>query len=319
MADRRTMSTPGRAGERGVQDLFRLYLNDIGRFAMLTADEEVELAQCIANGKDASRALTANTVPPTERANTLRTARVGAVARDTFVQANLRLVVPIARRHQTSSLPLLDLVQEGNLGLIDAVEKFDWRPGFRFSTYATGRIHHAITRAVANIGRTIRLPIYAGDALVGVQRARARLEPSLGRLATTRELAAEADLSPSTVAEVLAFNSPPRSLSEPLTAGSEITLESSLEDNSEPSPFDAVMSQHLVSIVTSMLDELNDHERALISLRFGLDRFDPAATDKRAPRRARAQGAIGRIEARALSKLRRHPSYEDAIQLLLDS
>ena len=255
------MSTPVRAGEPGDQDLLRLYLNDIGRFAMLTAEEEVNLSQRIERGKHALRAMTANTVPPTERASTLRIVRAGEEARDTFVHANLRLVVSIALRHQASGLPLLDLIQEGNMGLIDAVEKFDWRPGFRFSTYATGRIRHAIIRAVANIGRAIRLPVYAGDALVCVRRARSRLESTLGRPATIAELAAEAGLPPSKVAEVLAFDSPPVSLSDPVIVGSEIELEGSLEDNTEPSPFAAMLGKHLVSIVTSMLDGLDDRTR----------------------------------------------------------
>ena len=177
--------------ERDDEDLVRLYLTDIGQYPLLTKDDEVRLAQAIEAGREADEQL-AN--PPkglttAKRRELRRTSREGEDAQQTFVQSNLRLVVSIAKKYQASGLPLLDLIQEGNLGLMHAVEKFDWRKGFKFSTYATWWIRQAITRGIANTGRTIRLPVHAGDTLARLQKARSRLELKLGRPATLVELA----------------------------------------------------------------------------------------------------------------------------------
>ena len=179
--------------ERDDEDLVRLYLTDIGQYPLLTKDDEVRLAQAIEAGREADEQL-AN--PPkglttAKRRELRRTSREGEDAQQTFVQSNLRLVVSIAKKYQASGLPLLDLIQEGNLGLMHAVEKFDWRKGFKFSTYATWWIRQAITRGIANTGRTIRLPVHAGDTLARVQKAQARLELKYGRPATLAELGAD--------------------------------------------------------------------------------------------------------------------------------
>ena len=160
--------------ERDEEDLVRLYLTDIGQYPLLTKDDEVRLAQAIEDG-NAARA--SSTLPASlhrrQKRELRRAAREGEEAERTFVQSNLRLVVSIAKKYQASGLPLLDLIQEGNLGLMHAVEKFDWRKGFKFSTYATWWIRQAITRGIANTGRTIRLPVHAGDTLARLQKARA--------------------------------------------------------------------------------------------------------------------------------------------------
>ena len=177
--------------ERDEEDLVRLYLTDIGQYPLLTKDDEVRLAQAIEAGKEADRGArraAARSVTAARKRELRRTAREGEDAERTFVQSNLRLVVSIAKKYQASGLPLLDLIQEGNLGLMHAVEKFDWRKGFKFSTYATWWIRQAITRGIANTGRTIRLPVHAGDTLARLQKARARLELKLGRPATLAEL-----------------------------------------------------------------------------------------------------------------------------------
>src|SRR5437868_9574313 len=147
--------------ERDEEDLVRLYLTDIGQYPLLTKDDEVRLAQAIESGNDARGELDSTTkdASPTRRRELKRAIKLGADAQQTFVQSNLRLVVSIAKKYQASGLPLLDLIQEGNLGLMHAVEKFDWRKGFKFSTYATWWIRQAITRGIANTGRTIRLPV----------------------------------------------------------------------------------------------------------------------------------------------------------------
>ena len=172
---------PGEVGkervERDEEDLVRLYLTDIGQYPLLTKDDEVRLAQAIEVGREAELLAAApKDLTPAKHRELKRTTLTGEGAQQTFVQSNLRLVVSIAKKYQASGLPLLDLIQEGNLGLMHAVEKFDWRKGFKFSTYATWWIRQAITRGIANTGRTIRLPVHAGDTLARVQKAQARLE-----------------------------------------------------------------------------------------------------------------------------------------------
>ena len=179
--------------ERDEEDLVRLYLTDIGQYPLLTKEDEVRLAQAIEAGAEA-RAEFENIdteLTPAKKRELRRAMQKGEQAERTFVQSNLRLVVSIAKKYQASGLPLLDLIQEGNLGLMHAVEKFDWRKGFKFSTYATWWIRQAITRGIENTGRTIRLPVHAGDTLARLQKARSRLELKYGRPATLAELAAE--------------------------------------------------------------------------------------------------------------------------------
>jgi RNA polymerase sigma factor (sigma-70 family) len=171
--------------DRDEEDLVRLYLTDIGQYVLLTKDDEVRLAKEIEEGKAAEKQLENSARMSATRKRELRkVVRLGTRAERQFVQSNLRLVVSIAKKYQASGLPLLDLIQEGNLGLMHAVEKFDWRKGFKFSTYATWWIRQAITRGIANTGRTIRLPVHAGDTLARLQKARSRLELKFGRPAT---------------------------------------------------------------------------------------------------------------------------------------
>ena len=169
--------------ESDEEDLVRLYLNDIGQYPLLTKDDEARLAQAIEARSQANKDLVATdtTLTAARRRELKRIIQRGDEAERTFVQSNLRLVVSIAKKYQASGLPLLDLIQEGNLGLIHAVEKFDWRKGFKFSTYATWWIRQAITRGIANTARTIRLPVHAGDLVTLVQRAQGQLQAKLGR------------------------------------------------------------------------------------------------------------------------------------------
>src|SRR5258706_1981251 len=227
--------------ERDEEDLVRLYLTDIGQYPLLTKEDEVRLAQQIEQGNSARRDLEdpAGSVTPSRKTQLKREVRRGEDAERTFVQSNLRLVVSIAKKYQASGLPLLDLVQEGNLGLMQAVEKFDWRKGFKFSTYATWWIRQAIQRGIANTGRTIRLPAHAGDNLLRLHRVRAQLESELEREPTVAELARELDVAEEKVTELLLVAPDPVSLAEPVSEDGETELGDLVEDRSAESPFDA--------------------------------------------------------------------------------
>ena len=190
--------------ERHDEDLVRVYLDEIGRHELLTKDDEARLAQDIDAGRDARAKLDEPApIKRNDRRKLEEAVLRGEAARREFIQSNLRLVVSIAKKYQASGLPLLDLVQEGNLGLMHAVEKFDWRKGFKFSTYATWWIRQAIQRGIANTGRTIRLPAHAGDNLLRLHRVRAQLEAELEREPTVVELARELDVAEEKVTELL--------------------------------------------------------------------------------------------------------------------
>jgi len=304
--------------ERDEEDLVRLYLTDIGQYPLLTKDDEVRLAQAIEAGNEARTELDdgGKEVTPGRKRELRRTARAGETAERTFVQSNLRLVVSIAKKYQASGLPLLDLIQEGNLGLMHAVEKFDWRKGFKFSTYATWWIRQAITRGIANTGRTIRLPVHAGDTLARLQKARARLELKLGRPATLAELSAEVEMPEDKVTEALRFAAEPLSLSEPLREDGDAELGDVVEDRSAESPFEVAATALLPDEINRLLAPLDDREREILKLRFGLDRGEPRTLEEVGEHFNLTRERIRQIEARAMSKLR-HPSSDTGARDLL--
>jgi RNA polymerase sigma factor (sigma-70 family) len=299
------------------EDLVRLYLNDVGKYALLTKADEVRLAQTVETGRDARADLAESDGLTASRQRELRRlVRQGEEATETFVKANLRLVVSIAKRYRAAELPLLDLVQEGNLGLIHAVEKFDWRKGFKFSTYATWWIRQAITRGIANTGRTVRLPIHARDLLVRVTNARARLEAQLDRRPTIPELAEDLGLDERKVAEIIRYVVEPMSLSEPLGSESNTELGDVVEDRSAVSPFEAAAASLLSGEIAKLLVVLDDRERVILHLRFGLDCGEPRTLDEVGAHFNLTRERIRQIEARALSKLR-HPTLDrNAFDLL---
>jgi RNA polymerase sigma factor (sigma-70 family) len=314
------MARPKRRAERDEEDLVHLYLSDVGRHPLLSKNDEVHLAQQIEAAGRARDALTqrGGTMSPTERRRLRRTVGRGEEAHDRFVLANLRLVVSIAKKYQTSGLPLLDLIQEGNLGLIHAVDKFDWHKGFKFSTYATWWIRQAISRGVANTARTIRLPVHANDRLVLLRRVRADLEAKVGRPATRAELAEALDVPEAKVLDVMHFAVGALSLSEPLGSDSPTELGDLLEDHSQASPCDAAVLALLPLEITTLLSALDEREQMIISLRYGLDRGEPRTLQEIGEHLHVSRERIRQIEAKAMSKLR-HPANSNSAHSLLDA
>ena len=295
-----------RRDDASERDLIATYLDEIGRVALLTKDDEARLAQAIEQGREAQAELDGGAVGA--RATKLRrTVRDGERARDQFVEANLRLVVSVARRYQHHGLSLLDLVQEGNLGLIRAVEKFDWRKGFKFSTYATWWIRQAIQRGIANTGRTIRLPAHAFDEVLAVKRAAARLEGELGRWPTNEELADDCGMTPARVEELLIYAADTISLDQPLREDADDGLSDIVPDLGALDPADESVRAALPGEVERMVSVLDERERAILTMRHGLHGGEPATLDEVGSNMSLTRERIRQIEARALSKLR-HPS-----------
>jgi RNA polymerase sigma factor (sigma-70 family) len=297
-------------------DLVKLYLKDIGQYPLLTKEDEARLAQVIGAGRDATALVASGTtLTPDEKRELRQIERRAAAARQTFVSSNLRLVISIAKKYQVSGMPLLDLAQEGNLGLMHAVEKFDWRKGFKFSTYATWWIRQAISRGIANTGRTIRLPGHAGDMLIALQHAQVLLESKLGRSPTLAELGAEVDLPHEKLVEVMGYRTDPLSLSQPLSNDGDAELGDVVEDGAA-SPFEQAALSLLPDEITRLLAPLTAREGEILRLRFGLDRGESRTLEQVGERFNLTRERIRQIEARAMSKLR-HPSSDTGARDLL--
>ncbi|MDQ3575206.1 MAG: sigma-70 family RNA polymerase sigma factor [Actinomycetota bacterium] len=293
------------------EDLVRLYLTDIGRHELLSKADEAILAETRLVGLEAAAELSGAKCSPARKRQLRRLVRDGEAAELRFVQSNLRLVVSIAKKYQASGVPLLDLVQEGNLGLMHAVEKFDHRKGFKFSTYATWWIRQSITRGIANTGRSIRLPVHAGDMVKQLQRVRAELEDQLGRCPTTAEIASAMEEPFETVRTLLFHLSDPMSLSAPLRSDSDAEFGDVVADPSAVSPEEATLEAALASEVDKVLRPLGNRERAILRLRYGLDGGEPRTLEDVGEQLSLTRERIRQIEAKAMSKLR-HPSTEVA-------
>jgi RNA polymerase sigma factor (sigma-70 family) len=285
---------------------------------LLTKEDEAALAQTIERAREARSILGGgDRLKPAERRALERQVREGERATERFIQANLRLVVSIAKKYQASGMPLLDLVQEGNLGLIHAVEKFDWRKGFKFSTYATWWIRQAVSRGIANASRTIRLPVHAHDHATRMRRVADDLRSDLGRAATDSEVASAMGLADDKFTEVLRYVREPVSLSASLQADGDGEVGDLIADPDAVCPAEAAVDAALAGEVDKILVALNDREQAILRLRYGLDRGEARTLEEVGEEFNLTRERIRQIEARALSKLR-HPAFANGSRDLLD-
>jgi RNA polymerase primary sigma factor len=295
--------------EQGEADLVRMYLREIGQYPLLTDKQEVELAQAIEAGERAKGRIEKESHRLSQRMMERLDVDLdrGRAARRRFIQSNLRLVVSIARRYQGMGLPLLDLIQEGNLGLMRAVEKFDWRKGFKFSTYATWWIRQAITRAIADTARTIRIPVHMVEAVQKVRKIQEELLDKLGREPTVDEIAKEAGFGPEKVHEIFRIMPEPVSLETPVGEDEETELLHFIEDATVEAPADSALASMLQEDLRSVLDTLSERERRVLELRFGLADGRPRTLEEIGKEFNLTRERIRQIEAKALAKLR-HPS-----------
>jgi RNA polymerase nonessential primary-like sigma factor len=286
-------------------DLVRVYLNGIGRTALLSAAGEVELAKRIEAGVFAQHVLETSKRLSPKRSQELATlVRDGNRARNHLLEANLRLVVSLAKRYTGRGMPLLDLIQEGNLGLIRAVEKFDYTKGFKFSTYATWWIRQAITRGMADQGRTIRLPVHLVEQVNKLARIKRDMHQQLGREATTDELARESGLSPDKVMDLLDHARDPVSLDMPVGAEEDAPLGDFIEDAEAADAENAVISGLLQDDLRRVLATLDDREQSVIRMRYGLEDGQPRTLDQIGKSFGLSRERVRQIEREVMSKLR---------------
>lgn len=296
--------------ERDEEDLVRLYLTDIGQYPLLTKDDEVRLAKAIEAGV-AARAETekaGKAVTAAKKRELRRQIKDGDDAQRTFVQSNLRLVVSIAKKYQASGLPLLDLIQEGNLGLIRAVEKFDAEKGFRFSTYAVWWIRQFISRGIAGSRSAVRLPSRANDELLRLRETTTFLEQTLGRAPNLAELAEAAGLSEDRVVELQRVSADPISLSGSVGEDGAAELVDFIEDERATAEVEGVTSRLLPEEFTAMMSVLDERERHILSLRFGFGDGEPRSVAQVAEEIGLSRERIRQLEHRGLAKLM-HPSW----------
>jgi RNA polymerase primary sigma factor len=298
-------------------DPVRMYLKEIGKVPLLTAEQEVILAKAIEEGEAATAEL-GKTPARTARIRELqRVERGGQLAKKKLIEANLRLVVSIARRYVGRGMLLLDLIQEGNLGLIRAVEKFDYTKGFKFSTYATWWIRQAITRAIADQARTIRIPVHMVETINKLIRIQRQLLQDLGREPTPEEIGREMEFSPEKVREILKVSQEPVSLETPIGEEEDSHLGDFIEDSDAVVPVDAASFILLQEQLDSVLHTLSEREKKVIQLRFGLTDGHPRTLEEVGREFGVTRERIRQIESKTLSKLR-HPSRSQKLRDYLE-
>jgi RNA polymerase primary sigma factor len=298
--------------ESSLDDPVRMYLREIGRVPLLTAEEEVRLAQRMERGKQEKLRAERTKTPPNRRY-----IEDGEEAQRRLTEANLRLVVSVAKKYIGRGMSLLDLIQEGNIGLIRAVEKFDYTKGYKFSTYATWWIRQAITRAIADQARTIRIPVHMVETINRLIRISRRLLQDLGREPTSEEIAEQMEISAEKVREIIKVSQEPVSLETPIGEEDDSHLGDFLEDHTALAPAEAASHQLLKEQVEDVLDSLTDRERKVLQLRFGLDDGRSRTLEEVGKEFHVTRERIRQIEAKALRKLR-HPSRSRKLKDYLD-
>ena len=304
-------------------DPVRMYLKEIGKVDLLTAADEVDLAMKIEAGLEASNKLEAAEtgeleLTRAEMRRLMRVEQVGLEAKQALISANLRLVVSIAKRYVGRGMLFLDLIQEGNLGLIRAVEKFDYEKGFKFSTYATWWIRQAITCAIADQARTIRIPVHMVETINKLVRVQRQLLQDLGRDPTPEEIGAEMDMSADRVREIQKISQEPVSLETPIGEEEDSQLGDFIEDSQAVVPPEAASFSMLQEQLTQVLDSLADRERKVIELRFGLVDGHPRTLEEVGREFGVTRERIRQIESKTLAKLR-HPSRSSKLKDYIES
>jgi RNA polymerase primary sigma factor len=303
-------------------DSVRAYLKQIGKVALLNAEEEVELAKRIEAGLYATQLMTELTekgekLPAAQRRDMMWICRDGERAKNHLLEANLRLVVSLAKRYTGRGMAFLDLIQEGNLGLIRAVEKFDYTKGYKFSTYATWWIRQAITRAMADQARTIRIPVHMVEVINKLGRIQRELLQDLGREPTPEELAKEMDITPEKVLEIQQYAREPISLDQTIGDEGDSQLGDFIEDSEAVVAVDAVSFTLLQDQLQSVLETLSEREAGVVRLRFGLTDGQPRTLDEIGQVYGVTRERIRQIESKTMSKLR-HPSRSQVLRDYLD-
>ncbi len=304
----------------GSADPVRMYLREIGKVPLLTAVEEVILARCVEQGLRATERIVEReelgACPDDDLAGDERRRRDGVLAKRILVEANLRLVVSIAKRYRNRGMAFLDLIQEGNLGLMRAVDKFDYTKGFKFSTYATWWIRQAITRAIADQARTIRIPVHMVETINKVIRVQRQLLQDYGREPTVEELAHRAEMSPGKVREILRVSQETVSLEQPM-GDDDFSLSDLIEDEGAIAPSEAATRAMLNEAVNQALAELSDREQKVVRLRFGLDDGHMRTLEEVGKEFGVTRERIRQIESKTLAKLR-HPMRSARLRDYLD-
>lgn len=295
------------------------YLKQIGKVSLLNAEQEVDLARRIEAGLYAEELLktTSNDLTSRQRRELHILAQDGQQAKNHLLEANLRLVVSLAKRYTGRGMQFLDLIQEGNLGLIRAVEKFDYTKGYKFSTYATWWIRQAITRAMADQARTIRIPVHMVEVINKLARVQRQMLQDLGREPTPEELAKELDMTPEKVVEVQKYGREPISLHTPLGEDGDSEFGDLIEDSEAIVPADAVSFTLLQEQLHRVLDTLSEREAGVVSMRFGLGDGQPKTLDEIGKVYGVTRERIRQIESKTMSKLR-HPSRSQVLRDYLD-
>jgi RNA polymerase primary sigma factor len=298
-------------------DTVRMYLREIGRVDLLTPDDERRLAQAIEEGNIAALQLDSPECDLTQQRALMRVVQTGQRAKSELIQANLRLVVSIAKRYSGRGMLFLDLIQEGNLGLMRAVDKFDHTKGFKFSTYATWWIRQAITRSIADQARTIRIPVHMVESMNRVLRMQRQMHQELEREPTLDELAERCGLHPDRVREILRISLDPLSLDSPVGEEDDSNLTDFIEDLTVDAPADMATKRMLAQAVEEALGELTDREQEIVRMRFGLDDGQARTLEDVGKEFGVTRERIRQIEAKTLAKLR-HPMRSQRLKEFLE-